>query len=99
MPTLITYLFTISSLGLGFSVIPEIIKISKKPSSVKSFSPLFLLLRVFFFILMVIGLLLKNDNSLFMIMYLQIWYVIYYGILLGLYIKIRYYQTKKNTIS
>ena len=82
---IIQILITISTIGLGVAMLPELHKIIEKPKSVKSLSPIFLSLRTFFFIFLGTGLFLKNDKSLLLMVILCGWYTLCYAFFLIMY--------------
>ena len=88
----IQLLVTFSSIGLGIAMIPEIYKVIKEPKSVRGLSPLFLILRAFFFILLATALFIKNDEQVLTLAYLSVWYILCYIFLLIMY----YRQYKTN---
>lgn len=75
----------VSSVGLGVAMLPEIMKVHRNPASALSISPLFLWMRVLFFVILGVALFAKSDPSLIMMAVLCIWYVLCYGYILSVY--------------
>ena len=83
---IIQLLITISTIGLGIAMIPELYKVIKKPETVKDLSPVYLCLRTLFFILLGVGLFLKKDKHLLLLVILCGWYTLCYMFFLIMYL-------------
>ena len=86
----------ISSVGLALAVIPELVKVIRHPEDSAALSPYFLAGRALFFLLMGIGFALMSpkDTRAYLVIFLSFWYIAFYIILFGYYIKERKRKNK-----
>jgi len=67
------------------AMLPELIKVLKDHKEASHLSPVYLMLRILFFMIFGLGLYLKGDKELRLVFYASIFYIIVYSILLGIY--------------
>jgi hypothetical protein len=91
MKDLRKYLIQISQIGLMAAMLPELIKVLKDHREASHLSPIYLMLRILFFMMFGLGLYLKGDKELRLVFFASIFYIIVYSILLGIY-----YLDEKN---
>lgn len=78
----------IGSIGIAVATIPELYNIIKTPKKVKSHSSAFLLMKLLFTILVLVGLSMSTTTNGYkrIFLWLFVWYTIYYSILMFYYI-------------
>ena len=79
------YLIHLSQIGLMIAMLPELIKVLKDHKEASHLSPVYLMLRILFFLMFGLGLYLKGDKELWLVFFASVFYIIVYSIILFLY--------------
>ena len=76
------------SIGLAIATLPEIVHIINKPESILGESPSFLVIKLAFTFIILVGLFISKNKDYYtkIIMWLMVWYTCYFLIMITYYI-------------